>query len=59
MKRQTALVFCFLLMMAASIGHVYAADESFTDQFLGSPLLILTAIIVIVAVAFVYHKMRK
>jgi hypothetical protein len=46
-------------MMAASIGNVYAADESFTDQFLGSPLLILTATIVIVAVAFVYHKIRR
>jgi hypothetical protein len=59
MKRQTPLVFCFLLMMVASIDHVYAADESFTDQFLGSPLLILVAIIVIVTVAFVYHKIRK
>ena len=45
--------------MFALINSVYAADESFADQFLGSPLLILVAIVVIVAVAFVYHKIRK
>jgi len=59
MNSQTMSVFCFLFMMAASIGHVCAADESFPDQFLGSPLLILAAVIVIVAVAFVYHRIRK
>jgi len=29
------------------------------NQFLGSPLLILTAIIVIDIIAFIYHKIRK
>ena len=28
-------------------------------QFLGNPLLILTAIIIINVIAFVYHKIRK
>ena len=59
MKRQMALVFASVFLMFAWINRVYAADESFADQFLGSPLLILVAIIVIVAAAFVYHKIRK
>jgi hypothetical protein len=33
--------------------------ESFVSQFLGSPLLILTVIIVIDVIAFIYHKIRK
>jgi hypothetical protein len=59
MKRQMALAFASVFLMFALINRVYAADESFADQFLGSPLLILVAIIVIVAAAFVYHKIRK
>jgi len=56
---KTALTLCFSLLMFALVGRVRAANESFADQFLASPLLALTAIIVIVAVAFVYHKIRK
>jgi hypothetical protein len=33
--------------------------DSFITQFLGSPLLILTAIIAIDIIAFIYHKIRK
>jgi len=29
------------------------------EQFLGSPLLVLVAIILIDVVAFIYHKIRK
>jgi cadmium resistance protein CadD (predicted permease) len=54
-----ALVFSLLFFLFALVSRVYAADETFLDKFLGSPLLILAAIIVIVAVAFVYHKIRK
>jgi cadmium resistance protein CadD (predicted permease) len=59
MKRQMAFAFVCVFLMFALTNRVYAADESFADQFLGSPLLILVAIVVIVAVAFVYHKIRK
>jgi len=45
--------------MLALVTRVYAADESFADRFLGSPLLILAGIFVIVAVALVYHKIKK
>jgi hypothetical protein len=31
----------------------------FVNQFVGSPLLVLTAIIVIDIIAFIYHKIRK
>jgi hypothetical protein len=47
------------LFLFALTNTVKAADESFTDQFLGSPLLILTAFIVIDIIAFLYHKIRK
>jgi len=31
----------------------------FVDQFLGTPLLILTAIIIIDIIFFAYHKIKK
>jgi hypothetical protein len=45
--------------MLTSINHAYAAEESPINQFLGSPLLILTAIIIIDIIAFIYRKIRK
>jgi cadmium resistance protein CadD (predicted permease) len=55
-----ALVFSLLFSsLFALVSRVNATDETFVDKFLGSPLLILAAVVVIVAVAFVYHKIRK
>ena len=34
-------------------------EETFVDQFLGSPLLVLSAIIIILIVSSIYRKMRK
>jgi cadmium resistance protein CadD (predicted permease) len=48
-----------LLFFFTSIGSVEAGDVSFADQFLGSPLLILAGLIVIVIIAFIYHKIRR
>jgi hypothetical protein len=38
---------------------VYAADETLVEQFLGTPLLILAAVIIIAALASLYHRIRK
>jgi hypothetical protein len=54
-----ASVLYSLFLLFALINIVGAADESFADQFLGSPLLVLTAIIVIDIIALVYRKIRK
>jgi len=54
-----ALALYPLLFLLALINIVHAADETFTDQFLGSPLLVLVAIIIIDVIAFIYHKIRK
>jgi len=54
-----ALALYPLLFLFALINNVHAGDASFVDQFIGSPLLILTAIIVIDIVAFIYYKIRK
>jgi len=59
MKRQVALVLCLLLFLFTLIRSVNAAEESFADRFLGSPLLVLVAIIVIDVIALVYRKIRK
>jgi len=59
MKRRMALAFYPLLLFFTLISIVKAADEPFVDQFLGSPLLSLTAIIVIDIIALIYHKIRK
>jgi hypothetical protein len=48
-----------LLLFSAVVGIAVAADESFFYQFLGSPLLILVALLVIDAIVLLYHKIRK
>jgi len=39
--------------------HVMLAEDSFADQFLGSPFLILAVFVVMAAIAFIYHKIRR
>jgi len=48
-----------MLLFSAVVGIAAAADESFFYQFLGSPLLILVALLVIDAIVLLYHKIRK
>lgn len=48
-----------LLLLSAIIRAVWATDDSLATQFLGSPLLILVALIILDGMAFVYHKIRK
>lgn len=48
-----------LLLLFALIRVVWATDGSLATQFLGSPLLILVALIILDAIAFVYHKIRR
>ncbi|MGD0496103.1 MAG: hypothetical protein ABSB28_08680 [Candidatus Bathyarchaeia archaeon] len=59
MARLVKTCLCALVLLSALIGTVRAADDSFTSQFLGSPLLALVALVVIDVIAFVYHKIRK
>ena len=59
MRNRTKFVSYALLCPFALISIAYAADESFVDQFIGSPLLVLATIIVIDIIALVYHKIRK
>jgi len=59
MKGQTEMVVFSVLLLLALVNGVRAADESSVDKLLGSPLLILVALLLIVAIAFVYHKIRK
>jgi hypothetical protein len=59
LKKRVALTLYPLFFSLAAVNRVIAADESFADQFLGSPLLILVGVIVIVGLAFIYHRIRK
>ncbi|MEM3616495.1 MAG: hypothetical protein QXJ31_01090 [Candidatus Bathyarchaeia archaeon] len=61
MKKNLATIITIhiLLIASALINRVYAAEESFLSQFLGSPLLVLTAIIIIDIIAYLYRKIRK
>lgn len=56
-KIKLSLYILFLLFML--INSVVAQEEPFVDKFLGSPLLVLVAIIVIDIMAFIYHKIRR
>jgi hypothetical protein len=40
------------------IRSVNAAGESFEEKLVGSPLLILIALIVVDIIAFIYHKVK-
>ena len=56
-KMKIPLYILFLLFTL--INSVSAGEEPFVDKFLGSPLLILIAVIIIDVIAFVYHKIRR
>jgi uncharacterized membrane protein len=58
-KKHTTLIAFPILFLLALVNIVSAADESPADKFLGSPLLILAVALIIAAIAFVYHKIRK
>jgi hypothetical protein len=58
-KTFTLLAFDSMLLVLALVGTVQAADESPIEQFLGSPLLILTALLIIAGLATLYHGIRK
>ncbi|MGC8998509.1 MAG: hypothetical protein ACP5JW_03815 [Candidatus Bathyarchaeia archaeon] len=58
-KNLAAIILCALLLVSTLINHAYAAEESLPSKFLGNPLLILTAIIIIDIIAFLYRKIRK
>lgn len=59
MRKQTVLATYLALVFSSLVGIAHAADGSFADQFLGSPLLVLVAVLIIDLVAFVFHKVRK
>lgn len=59
MKRMISLVSVSMLLFLALVNGVWAQDETFTDKFLGSPLLILTIVIIVALIATVFHKIRK
>jgi len=41
------------------INSVKAQEEPFVDKFLGSPLLVLVAIIVVDVISIIYHKIKR
>jgi hypothetical protein len=59
MKKRMTIAACAIFFLSTLVNHVSAADGSFTEQFVGSPLLVLTAVIVIDIIAFVFRKIRK
>jgi len=59
MKRMISLVSVSMLLFLALVNGVWAQDESFGDKFLGSPLLILTIVIIVALIAMVFHKIRR
>lgn len=59
MKKRKVLALYPLLFLFTLISSVNATERSFVDRFVGSPLIILVAIIVIDIVAFIYHKVRR
>ena len=59
MSNRVVLALGSLLLVFALVRVVFAAGENLVQQFLGSPLLILAAVIIIAALASLYHMIRK
>jgi hypothetical protein len=50
----------FILFMLSTLMNSVNADRgSFTDKFLGSPLIVLVVIIAIDIVAFIFHRIKR
>ena len=58
MNRRLLLLSTFLFAVLGLTGVAHAED-TLVDKFIGSPLLILAGLLVVVAVAFAYHKIQK
>lgn len=59
MKARGALASWLMLFFLSLVNIVGASEESLTEQFLGSPLLVLTAIIIMDIIALIYRKIRR
>jgi|YelNatPaOPRAMG01_1025707.scaffolds.fasta_scaffold00413_19 hypothetical protein len=59
MKKKLAVFITFLLALNLVSEALAAESEPPMDSFLGSPLLALTAIIVVDVIAFLYRKLRR
>ena len=59
MRSLMLVVACLLFLLFTFVKVVHAADETFGEQFLGSPLLILVAVMIIAALVSLYHRIRK
>ncbi|MEM3463489.1 MAG: hypothetical protein QXL91_01335 [Candidatus Bathyarchaeia archaeon] len=59
MKVRGVLASWLMLFFLSLVNIVGASEESLTEQFLGSPLLVLTAIIIMDIIALIYRKIRR
>jgi membrane protease YdiL (CAAX protease family) len=59
MKMASPLAFGSIFLFFVLARAVRAANEAPADQFLGSPLLVLAALLIIAGLAIVYHRIRK
>jgi len=59
MKRLTSWCLHLFFIFSAVIGVTYAADDSFASQFMGSPLLVPVVILIVDAIALIYHRARR
>lgn len=59
MEKKIAAALFSTFLFFALVNAVKADDESFADQFLANPLLILVGIILIDVIFFIYHRVRK
>jgi uncharacterized membrane protein len=57
--KKVRLLLDVLFLLFTFINCVRAQEETFADKFLGSPLVVLVAIIVINIIALIYHEIRK
>ncbi|MGB9740831.1 MAG: hypothetical protein ACP5IM_06285 [Candidatus Bathyarchaeia archaeon] len=59
MKRRMLPFLCLTVFLSTLTGVARAENDFLSSQFLETPLLILTALIVVDVIAFIYHKIRK
>jgi hypothetical protein len=59
MKLSAKISLCIMLCFSLVAEVVGASEQSFGEQFLGSPLIVLAAIIILDILALIHRKFRK
>ena len=57
--RETRVSLCIVMLLFSLTDLARAENEGLEDRLLGSPIVVLAAVIIIAIIAAVYHRVRR